>query len=92
MEMKQIIEGLKDLIGDRESFIIGKPDHDEIFKKDKNILQEAINLIQRQDKMIDKMLDMLTRVHSEDPKVEFIANANIEEKKEQAKQYFEKQV
>lgn len=42
--------------------------------------------------MIDKMLDMLTRVHSEDPKVEFIANANIEEKKEQAKQYFEKQV
>lgn len=35
MEMKQIIEGLKDLIGDRESFIIGKPDHDEIFKKTK---------------------------------------------------------
>ena len=92
METKQIIEGLEDLIYDRESFINNEQDHDEIFKKDINVLQEAINLIQRQDKMIDKMLDMLVRVHSEDPKIEFIANANIEEKKEQAKQYFEKQV
>ena len=35
---------------------------------------------------------MLVRVHSENKEVEFIANIDIEEKKEKIKQYFEKKV
>lgn len=48
--------------------------------------------LKKKDKIIDKMSDMLVRVHSEDKKVEFIANINIEEKKAQIKQYFERKV
>lgn len=48
--------------------------------------------IEKKDKIIDLMLDMLVRVHSDDKKVEFIANQNIEEKKEQERKIIERKI
>jgi hypothetical protein len=59
MERKEIIDGLKDLIKDRESFITeGEPeswktDTDKIFEHDKQVLEEAINTIEAQQQEID---------------------------------------
>jgi len=59
MERKEIIDGLKDLIKDRESFITeGEPeswktDTDKIFEHDKQVLEEAINTIQAQQQEIE---------------------------------------
>ena len=52
MERKEIIDGLKDLIKDRESFITEgeseswKTDTDKIFEHDKQVLEEAINTME----------------------------------------------
>lgn len=45
MDKEKIISGLKDLIIDRESFI-NDNDKENIFAKDKNILEEAVKLIE----------------------------------------------
>lgn len=45
MNKEKIILGLKDLIGDRESFITDN-DEDNIFVQDKKILEEAVNYIE----------------------------------------------
>lgn len=47
----EIILGLRDLISDRESFITGDKDFDNIFLKDIEVLKEAINLAKRQNKL-----------------------------------------
>jgi hypothetical protein len=63
MERKEIIDGLKDLIKDRESFITeGEPeswktDTDKIFEHDKQVLEEAINTIEAQQQEI-RLLSM----------------------------------
>lgn len=44
MSKEEIIEGLKDLISDREIFITDSSD--EIFEKDKKVLEEAVRYIQ----------------------------------------------
>lgn len=60
-----------------------------LYKKEFSRLNKEI---EKKDKIIDEMSDMLVRVHSENKEVEFIANIDIEEKKEKIKQYFEKKV
>jgi hypothetical protein len=61
MEKKEIIDGLEDLIKDRESFITeGEPeswktDTDGIFEHDKQVLEEAINTIQAQQQEIEQL-------------------------------------
>ena len=52
MTKKKIIQGLQDLIVDRESFITEK---NSIFAQDKQVLEEAIKLIQEQSKKINEM-------------------------------------
>ena len=52
MTKKKIIQGLQDLIVDRESFITEK---NSIFAQDKQVLEGAIKLIQKQSNLIDKM-------------------------------------
>lgn len=44
MDKEEIISGLQDLIIDRESFITN--DSDDIFKKDKEVLEQAIYFIE----------------------------------------------
>lgn len=46
----EIIDGLKDLVKDRESFIEGDPDHDEVFLYDKKVLEGAIRILEAQQK------------------------------------------
>lgn len=46
MSNKEVIEGLRDLIKDRESFIQGDMDHDSIFEHDAQVLREAVRLIE----------------------------------------------
>jgi vacuolar-type H+-ATPase subunit I/STV1 len=54
MKLNEIINGLKDLIRDRESFI--KSDEpDGIFAYDKKVLQAAINVIKSQQQEIDQL-------------------------------------
>ncbi len=60
-----------------------------LYKKEFSRLNKEI---EKKDKIIDEMSNMLVRVHSENKEVEFIANIDIEEKKEKIKQYFEKKV
>lgn len=62
------------------------------FKCVLNLIQKQQEKIKKKDKIIDLMADMMLRVHSEDKREEFIANVDIEEKKEQLKRYFEKKV
>ena len=52
MSIEEIIQGLQDLIVDRESFITEK---NSIFAQDKQVLEGAIKLIQKQSNSIDKM-------------------------------------
>jgi hypothetical protein len=47
MKTAEIIAGLKDLISDRESFIEGEADHDNVFIRDKAVLQAAIEKLQK---------------------------------------------
>ena len=47
MEIKNIIESLKSLIIDRESFIENENDKEDIFIQDKEALEEAIRLLER---------------------------------------------
>lgn len=54
MERLTIIDGLKDLIKDRESFIT-KDEPDSIFAQDKQVLEAAIGTIQTQQQLIDKL-------------------------------------
>lgn len=63
-----------------------------ILKSKRVNMFEQLDCIEKKNKIIDLMLDMLVRVHSENKQIEFIANYNVEEKKEQLKQYFEKKV
>ena len=66
-EQDKIINGLQDLIIDKESFITDESDKENIFVKDKEILEEATKLIQEQqaeiekkDKIINNMNEALT--------------------------------
>ena len=47
----EIISGLRDLISDRESFIEGDKDFDDIFLKDIEVLKEALKLAKKQNKL-----------------------------------------
>lgn len=99
MTDKQIIEGLQDLIIDRESFIT---EEDSIFTQDKKVLEEAINLIQKRqeeleekDKIIDKIAEALVRIpeNTDDPQTLFIIqhiNSHLEEQKKEIIKYFKK--
>lgn len=51
--IEEIVSGLQDLVLDRESFINDKSDKENIFVRDKEILQDAINLILKQQLEID---------------------------------------
>lgn len=68
MERKEIIDGLKDLIKDRESFITeGEPeswktDTDKIFEHDKQVLEEAINTIEAQQQEIEQLQAQAARM------------------------------
>lgn len=46
----EIIDGLKDLVKDRESFIEGDADHDEVFLYDIEVLKSAIQQLEAQQK------------------------------------------
>lgn len=50
---RTIINGLKDLIRDRESFI-NDNDKDNIFAKDKQVLEGAIELLEKKNKIYGK--------------------------------------
>ena len=52
MTEEEIINGLQDLILDRESFIT---EEDSIFIQDKKVLEEAIELIQKQQEEIENI-------------------------------------
>ena len=54
IEQDKIINGLQDLIADRESFITNESDKENIFVKDKEVLEEATKLIQEQQAEIEK--------------------------------------
>ena len=82
MERKEIIDGLKDLIKDRESFITEgeseswKTDTDKIFEHDKQVLEEAINTIEAQQQEIesliaekDELIELLKAARSRLPNV-----------------------
>lgn len=57
MDKSEIIEGLKDLVKDRESFI--KPDEpDSVFVHDKAVLQAAIDVVNRCDELENKPLTL----------------------------------
>ena len=61
MTDEQIITGLKDLIKDRESFINkeDKSDKDNIFIRDKEVLEKAIEILLEKDKEIEKYKKIL---------------------------------
>lgn len=44
-EIANCISQLRDLIRDRESFVVGDNEHDEIFNKDIHYLKMAINIL-----------------------------------------------
>ncbi len=50
MEEKEIIEGLKDLVIDRESLITDDTENDDIFVRDKKVLLSAIEYIEKRSK------------------------------------------
>lgn len=60
-----------------------------LYKKEFSRLNQEL---EKKDTIIDLMLDKLVRVRSENKQIEFITNYDIEEKKKQLKQYFEKKV
>lgn len=61
MTDEQIIAGLKDLIKDRESFINkeDKLDKDNVFIRDKEVLEKAIVVLLEKDKEIEKYKKIL---------------------------------
>ncbi len=54
----EVIKGLEDLVLDRKSFIDNKEETDNIFVKDKEILEEAIELLKRKNERINKTLEI----------------------------------
>lgn len=84
-EDKKAIEYLEDSLKNTVT-------HKEKFNIIKNLIKSQQEELEKKDKIIDLMLDMLVRVHSENKQIELIANANIEEKKKQAKEYLKKKV
>lgn len=98
MERKEIIDGLKDLIKDRESFITeGEPeswktDTDKIFEHDKQVLEEAINTIEAQQQEIDRLevqveadKDLIRELNNSYINSELNLSALISDKDEQAR-------
>ena len=83
MNTRQIIEGLKDLVSDRESFIIENTEKDNIFRKDKEILDEAIQKleicmymdsklrqhIQNADKYISNYDELISEYDQKEPQI-----------------------
>ena len=72
-------------------------DTDEIFKKDYEALETVLNLVKKQNKIIDLMAEMLVKVpnNSDNPQTASIVammNRDLELKKIKVKQYFEKKV
>lgn len=70
----------------KNKFIIESIEPDYFFNFVENILADR----EEKEQYIKQIADMLVRVHSDDKKVEFIANQNIEEKKEQAREIIER--
>ena len=62
----EIIAGLKDLIKDRESFINKEDrlDKDNIFIRDKEVLEKAIEMLLEKDKEIEKRDDKVKKIIS----------------------------
>lgn len=72
-------------------------DTDEIFKKDYEALETVLNLVKKQNKIIDLMAEMLVKVpnNSDNPQTASIVammNRDLELKKIKVKQYFEMKV
>ena len=72
-------------------------DIDEIFKKDYEALETVLNLVKKQNKIIDLMPEMLVKVpnNSDNPQTASIVammNRDLELKKIKVKQYFEMKV
>lgn len=73
MKENKIIEGLKDLIEDRENFILDETDEENIFVKDKETLEKAINLIQEQlENKIIRIEELECELRKEAEKHEFL--------------------
>lgn len=59
MNLKQVLEQLYQLVSDRQSFITGDEEHDEIYKKDREALLIACNIINNLISLQDQCIDVM---------------------------------
>lgn len=81
MTKEQVIEQLKSLKADRESFIQNDKEHDKVFLDDIEAIETVLSILEEQDKIIDLMADDIRGTQVE-------CNRYFKDK-EDVKQYFE---
>ncbi|MFW5890753.1 MAG: hypothetical protein ACOCUI_00885 [bacterium] len=57
MKIKEIINGLQDLIDDRESFLDKDGKGDKVFRYDIDVLKAAINYIEESEDIASKQIE-----------------------------------
>jgi hypothetical protein len=77
MTKEQVIEQLKSLKADRESFIQNDKEHDKFFLDDIEAIETVLSILEEQDKIIDLMSE---KIYQE---------GIVWDNKEEVKQYFE---
>lgn len=60
MTKEQVIEQLKSLKADRESFIQNDKEHDKVFLDDIEAIETVLSMLEQQDRVIDLMSEQLT--------------------------------
>jgi len=59
MTKEQVIEQLKSLKADRESFIQNDKEHDKVFLDDIEAIETILSMLEEQDKIIDIMAETI---------------------------------
>ena len=59
MTKEQVIEQLKSLKADRESFIQNDKEHDKVFLDDIEAIETVLSMLEEQDKIIDIMAETI---------------------------------
>lgn len=59
MTKEQVIEQLKSLKADRESFIQNDKEHDKVFLDDIEAIETVLSMLEEQDKIIDLMAETI---------------------------------
>ena len=77
MTKEQVIEQLKSLKADRESFIQNDKEHDKFFLDDIEAIETVLSILEERDKIIDLMAE---KIYEE---------GIVWDNKEEVKQYFE---